>query len=303
VNVQAGRRTSGTTVVRARSTATSGRAALLVPVLAVALALAGCSSGAKQASKTNPSTTPSTVNWLASALEKKTSTTPSTSATIAIFAPTALGDVLQLLSAAYKTAHPGITFQITTGDSNQLQDQLQKGTKPNIYIDDATVIARLAKGTVTGKPARFGSDFPVAVVKKGNPKQIHGLSAFGAAPGTTSGVCTGDSDCATFGKELLQKAGITPIPDIEEADEATLVNEVAVGNVDVGLVMRSASRSRFFKLQGIPLWFGPHVQVDYDIAAIQPSTNATDFASFATTSSAGRTILVQRGYLALGAVK
>jgi hypothetical protein len=166
-----------------------------------------------------------------------------------------------------------------------------------LYIDEEHALGRVSKSLVHGTPAVFGTDIPLVVVKRGNPKGVKGLSAFSAQPATTSGMCTTDTSCGVNGRYMLAAGKVQAVPDVTESNEATLVDEVAVGGVDVALVMRSASRNRMFKLQAVPLWYGPKIQINYKIATLTESAQAQAFLQYLTTFDAARRILVTRGFL------
>jgi ABC-type molybdate transport system substrate-binding protein len=223
--------------------------------------------------------------------------------TIAIFAPAALGDVLQQLTATYKDAHPEVTFQVTTGNTDDLINQVNQHAKPNLYIDAAQVLGRLSKSVVKGAPVTFGSDAVVAITPAGNPKHFTDLKVFGGDPSTTSGMCDAKLACGVYGRQLMQEAKIAPIPDIVDSSETSLVERVAGRQIDAALVTRSASRKRFGKLGGIPLYYGPNVKIDYQAATIQQSAAAADFLRFATQFQAGKRILAIRGFLPLAVLK
>jgi molybdate transport system substrate-binding protein len=246
-------------------------------------------------SKEPPTTTPS-ATVLQPGQKAQVSTDPKT---ISIFSTPALSQVLEQLTTAYKTAHPALTFQVTTGTTTQLLDQIQQGARPNLYIDDAQVIGRLEKTIFAGKPVEFGTDAIIVVVKAGNPDKVGGLNVFGADPSTTSGVCVAEIPCGAYAEQLLAAAKLTPIPDVTESDQAALVDDVAIGDVDAALVMRSAARNRFFKLSPFPLWTGPSVEVKYDIASLAGTKISRGFIRFTTTFQAGKRILAARGFLPL----
>lgn len=262
---------------------------------------AGCGGGDDdQATRRSTTTTSAASTTKASVTGPKNAVGPNT---IAIFAPASLSKVLEQLSSAYKDQHPGIAFQITTGETNVLLQQLLQGARPNIYIDDTQVIGRLNKSLVKGTPVTFGTDTVVAVTKVGNPKGIRDLRAFGADPRTSSGLCDPQIACGIYGRQLLEAAKVAPIPDVVDSSEPELVDRVAGGDLDTALVMRSASRTRFGKLGGIPLWLGPKVEIEYKVVPIEPTPNSTDFTRFATEFAPGKRILAIRGFLPLAVLK
>jgi molybdate transport system substrate-binding protein len=267
--------------------------------LFLVLVAAGCGSDHNDR-KGAKSTTTSGATTTAPNTGSSTAANPNT---ISIFASTEVSQALEQLTSTYKTAHPEVTFQVTTGNTDQLADQVSKGARPNLYIDEEKALGRLSKSVIKGALAVFGTDVPVVVVKKGNPKRIQGLQAFAAQPATTSGLCTPDVPCGVSGRYLLAALRVPAVPDVTEANQSTLVDDVAVGGVDVAIVMRSASRNRFFKLQGLPLWFGPRISVNYKIATISDSSQAQDFLTYVTTYDAARKILVARGFRSLFELK
>jgi molybdate transport system substrate-binding protein len=273
--------------------------ASVVALLLVAVA-AACGDDHKGGAGQSPTTAASTT---APAVTATGAQPTVNSTTISIFAASDLGQVLQQLTAAYKDAHPESAFQITTGNTDELVKQIQQGARPNFYIDDKQRVGRLSKTLVHGEVTTFGNDTVVAVTPVGNPKHITDLRAFGASPGTTSGMCDAQITCGQYGRQLLQAAKIVPIPDVVDMSQSSLVDRVAGGQLDTALVMRSASRSRFAKLGGIPLYYGPNVQIDYQVVPITPTPNSTEFIRFATELPGGKRILAMRGYLPLAVLK
>jgi molybdate transport system substrate-binding protein len=231
--------------------------------------------------------------------------TPSGSAAggnnISIFASTEVAQALEQLTSTYKSAHPEVTFQVTTGNTSQLVDQISKGARPNVYIDEEHALGRVSKSLVQGTPALFGTDIPVAIVQKGNPKGAR-WAAFAPQPATTSGMCSTEVPCGVFGRYYLTASKIQAVPDVIESDENALVNGVADGNIDIALVMRSASRNRFFKVSFLVNYYGPKFEANYKMATITDSPQAQDFLQYVTTFDAARKILVARGFLSFYAL-
>jgi molybdate transport system substrate-binding protein len=214
---------------------------------------------------------------------------------ISIFATGDVSQALEQLTSAYKTAHPEVTFQVTTGTTDQLVSQVNQGTRPNLYLDEERALGRLSKSIVKGTPTLFGSDIPVVIVKKGDPAHAD-AGSFGPQPATTSGMCAEDLTCGIYGRYYLGALKIAPVPDRVESDESALVNGVADGDLDVALVMRSASRNRFFKVALVLNWYAPKIEINYKIATITDSPPAQDFVNFVTTFDTANQILVSRGF-------
>jgi molybdate transport system substrate-binding protein len=273
---------------------------LIASVLALLLVVAGAACGSDH---NDPKGAASTTTTGAA------TTAPSTPAgsasgpnNISIFASAEVSQALEQLTSTYKTAHSEVTFQVTTGTSSQLVDQVRQGARPNLYIDDERALGRLNKPLVHGTPAPFGTDVPVIIVKKGNPKHV-GEDAFAPQPATTSGMCSNDLVCGVMGRLYLGAVKVPAVPDIVENNEAALVDDVAVGNADVALVMRSASRNRFFKVSFLLNWYAPKLEVNYKLATLTESAAAQEFVKYVTTFAAARQILAARGFLSFYDIK
>jgi ABC-type molybdate transport system substrate-binding protein len=267
---------------------------LIASMLALLLVVAAAACGSDHNDRKGAADTTTT-----GAATTVPNTGPTTSPNnLSIFASSELSQVLEQLTSTYKTAHPEITFQVTTGTSSQLVDQVRQGARPNLYIDEQQALGRLNQPLVHGTPVLFGTDVPVMIVKRGNPKGIK-QEAFAPQPATTSGMCSGDIPCGVIGRLYLGALKVQAAPDIVESNEAALVEDVAVGNADIALVMRSASRNRFFKLSFLLNWYAPKLDVNYKIATLTESAQAQDFVKYVTTFAAARQILVARGFLGL----
>jgi hypothetical protein len=268
---------------------------LIASVLALLLVVAGaaCGSDHNDPKGAGDTTTTGATNTAATTPGQSGAVGPDT---IVIFASSDVSQALEELTSTYKTAHPEISFQVTTGSTDQLVDQVNKGARPNVYIDEEHALGRISSSLVKGTPALLGTDIPVVIVKSGNPKNISGQE-LALAPGTTSGMCDASISCGVYGRLYLAASNISPAPDVVETNQAALVDDVAVGNMDIALVMRSASRNRFFKLSFVINWYVPNLNINYKIATLAETPQATEFIKYLTTFEAARKILVQRGLL------
>jgi len=222
---------------------------------------------------------------------------PDPNTTVSVFAPLEMRQVLEQLTAVFTEANPDLSVEPLLGVSSDLLERVQTGEESGIYIDEASVVARVGERRVQGEPSFFGRNLLQLVVQRGNPKKIRGLAVFGAQPATTSGVCSEEVPCGVVGEQVLQAGGVVAVPDRVGVDGRELAAQVATGQVDAALLFRSDARFRLRKVQAIP-FPEENVVVEYQRVRFGQGAAADQFAEFLESEQAQR-ILQQRGFLAL----
>jgi len=260
---------------------------LLVILLAVGVAFSGGSSDdaarGPRGTRPPPSTRPAG------------EPPPDPNTTVSVFAPLEMRQVLDQLTVPFVEANPGLAVEPLLGTSADLLERVQTGQESGVYIDDQAFVQRLGGRRAQGEPVPFGENPLMLVVQRGNPKQIQGLSVFGAHPPTVSAVCSEEVPCGVLGREVLEAAGVVAVPDLVGVDGRELVAQVASGRVDAALLFRSDIHFRFRKTRVIAEM---GVVVEYQLVRFGTGAAAEQFAEFLQSDEA-QLVLKRRGFIPL----
>jgi molybdate transport system substrate-binding protein len=149
-----------------------------------------------------------------------------------------------------------------------------------------------------GEPQVFVQNKLEIAVPADNPGNVEDLTAFGD-DALLIGLCAEEVPCGEFGREALQKAGVTPRPDTDEPDVRALLTKVQAGDLDAGLVYQTDVEAAGSGVEGIAIPDDQNVVADYPIAALSGSTNAEAAQAFVdfVLSGEGQKILEKRGFI------
>jgi molybdate transport system substrate-binding protein len=214
--------------------------------------------------------------------------------TISIYAPSQLSKPLERITTAFQQEHPGTTFQFTLGPGSDLAKRIESGQKPNIFIDTSTSLAAV-RARPTSPPANFGYDWVQLAVRRGNPKQVRSLDAFGPNSAVSTGTCAPDIFCGQADAQVLKSAGVNAAPKIVTSDVNELVQGVKNGSIDAVLLPRTDLRAVITSIETPPI---PNTyRIDYQMAQFQSGGPADQFAQWVATAPTARQTLRFAGML------
>jgi molybdate transport system substrate-binding protein len=215
--------------------------------------------------------------------------------TISIYAPSQLSKPLERVTTAFQQEHPGTTFQFTLGPGSDLAQRIQQGQKPSIFIDTATSLASVKAARPTAPPVNFGYDWVQLAVRRGNPKQVRGLDAFGPGSAVTTGTCSPELFCGQVDGRVLQTAGINAAPKVVTSNVSELTDGVKNGSIDAVLLPRSDLRAVITSIETPPIQ--NQYRVDYQMAQFRSSGQADEFVQWVQTAPTARQTLRSAGML------
>jgi len=218
---------------------------------------------------------------------------------IRVLAAASLTDAFDDVGAAFEAANPGAGVEFAYGGSSDLREQVVAGAPADVFAsaNASNMAAVVDAGAVAGEPESFVTNALEIVVPAGNAAGVEGLEDF-ADEGLLIGLCAEQVPCGEFGREVLANAGVTPAPDTEEPDVRSLLDRVASGELDAGIVYVTDVLAAGDSVEGIAVPDDVNVVAEYPIAALtgsgEPET-AQAFVDF-VLSAEGQEILGSYGF-------
>src|SRR5882762_4787708 len=188
------------------------------------------------------------LTMLAGACSKKTTTTPSStssasaspslSGTANIFAAASLTSAFNKIIADFTAAHPGVKLTPNYNGSDTLVTQIKQGAPADVFASADT--ANMAKLEDAGLVATstvhiFARNKLQIVVAKGNPKGIKTLADL-AKPGVAVVLENPSVPAGKYAAQALASAGVTVTAKSLETSVTAVVQKVALGEADAGIV-------------------------------------------------------------------
>jgi molybdate transport system substrate-binding protein len=218
--------------------------------------------------------------------------------TISIYAPSELSKILERVTTAYQRERPGTTFQFTLGPTADLAERIRNGQTPSIYVDTNGAIAKVPpKVKATAAPVPFGYDIVQLAVKKGNPKQVNGLNAFGSGSPMTTGICATQLPCGWADAQALQGAGVSAAPKVIASNPSELTDGVKSGQIDAILLLRTDLRAAITAITNVAIPPQSTIRVEYQMLKFKTGGPADDFVNWMQGSPSARQVLRLAGML------
>jgi len=225
------------------------------PTLLIALlALASCGGGSPKSS-TSDSTAPP-------------------SGTITVFAASSLTDAFGRVGDELTSRYPGTRVTFNFGSSSTLATQIVNGAPADVFAsaDDVNLRKVAHAGLVEGSASVFATNRLQIAVAPGNPKRITSLADL-ARPDLVVVLAAPSVPAGAYALEALGKAGVTLIPASQELDVRAVLNKVALGEADGGIVYVTDVMSAARRVTGVDIPEGQQVVARYPVATIRDSRN------------------------------
>jgi len=216
---------------------------------------------------------------------------------ITVFAAASLSDCFREL---------GITFEHWTGvhvtfsfaASSLLATQVQHGAPADVIATaDEVTMSKVAD--LVEAPHPFAHNRLEIAVEKGNPKRIAKLADL-ARSDLAVVLAAEEVPVGKYAREALAEAGVSVAPRSLEADVKAVLNKVALGEADAGIVYATDVRALPAKVDGVEIPDSQNVIATYPIAAVKKSADAESARAFVNfvLSEKGRDTLAHFGFTA-----
>lgn len=196
------------------------RTMLALPLLA-ALLLTGCSTAASD-SPTGAESDPGTAQ-------------PGLTGEVTVFAAASLRTAFDEIAASFEQANPNVEVNpIVYDGSSTLVTQLHEGASADVLATaDERNMQALVDAGLASDPQLFATNTLVVAVPAGNPAGVDSLDDLADV---VTVLCAPEVPCGTASMTLLDAAGVTVQAASLEQNVTAVLQKVAAGEADAGLV-------------------------------------------------------------------
>jgi molybdate transport system substrate-binding protein len=218
---------------------------------------------------------------------------PATESPVTVFAAASLQPPFDKIA---QQVHIKATFNYA--GTQTLTSQLTQGAEADVFAsaDTSHMTALQDAGLIGGTPRVFAHNRLQIAVAKGNPKGIHSLADL-ARSGLVVVLADPSVPAGKYAKQALAKASVAVRPASLELQVTAVLNKVALGEADAGIVYVSDIVTSG-KVDGVAIPDSQNVIADYPIAPLKNARNkatADSFISF-VLSPDGQSILKAAGF-------
>jgi len=156
--------------------------------------------------------------------------------TVQVYAAASLTAAFDELAAEFELEHPEVdVLPIVYGGSSTLAIQILEGAPADVFAsaDESNMVVVVDSGLSTGSAAIFASNTLVVALAPGNPGKVETLADLA---GTSVVLCAPKVPCGRAAQALLDNAGVTLTPVSFEQHVTAVLQKVALGEVNAGLV-------------------------------------------------------------------
>lgn len=218
---------------------------------------------------------------------------------VTVFAGSSLTDAFKKAGDQLKVKNAGTDFVFNFGSSSTLATQIINLAPADVFAsaDDVNMQKIVDAKLNDGPPATFLSNRLQIAVAAGNPKQIAGLSDL-AKPGLIVVLAGPTVPAGRYALEALQRAGVTLRPASQEVDVRAVLNKVALGEADAGIVYVTDVKSAGARVTGVDIPEQHQVIARYPITVVKDSNNPRLAKAFVDyiLSDEGQRLLAEYGF-------
>ncbi len=229
---------------------------------------------------------------------------------LTVFAASSLIESFRELGEVFEGQHPGVSVVFNFAGSQRLRTQLEHGAWADIFAsaDWKQMRSLVELGLVSEDPVNFASNQLVVISPGTKVSRLEDLALPGvklvlASPEVPAGaysrtVIEKMNDDAGFGPKYGEKVLANLVS--EETNVRSVVQKVALGEADAGMVYRSDTLVLEIvqRVEVIPIPEGFNVTASYPVAVLKEAGEpglAQDFVDFLQSETAQR-VLRQRGF-------
>jgi molybdate transport system substrate-binding protein len=216
---------------------------------------------------------------------------------IKVFAAASLTAAFTKIGEDFTAANGATKVTFNFAGSQALATQIQQGAPADVFASADIPNMDKVKDLV-GTPQNFASNQLQIVVEKGNPKGVKGLEDL-ANPDLKVVLAAPEVPAGRYAAEALGKANVTVKPVSQEDNVKAVVNKVALGEADAGIVYVTDVTAGGDKVEGVDIPEDLNVLATYPIATVKASKAQDKAQAFMdlVLSDQGQQVLKQYGFL------
>ena len=220
---------------------------------------------------------------------------------VLVFAAASLGEAFKGLGEAFARAHAPASVEQSFAGSPALVAQIESGAPADVIAtaDPASMRKLESAGLLAAAPAVFARNRLEIVVERGNPKGVRGLADLSRAD-LVLVLAAVAVPAGRYAREALQGAGVRAEPRSLEENVKAVLNKVALGEADAGIVYATDVRAAGDRVAGVAIPEAQNVIASYPIALVKRSAGLADARAFVAfvLSRDGQAVLARFGFLA-----
>jgi len=203
-----------------------------------------------------------------------TTRTAALSGSVTVFAASSLTDALTKAGDELKVRNPATNYVFNFGSSSTLATQIANGAPADAFASaDESNMQRIVDANLTdGAPSLFATNRLAIAVAPGNPKNVASLADLARA-GLVVVLAAPTVPAGKYALDSLAKAGVKVTPASQELDVRSVLNKVALGEADAGIVYLTDVLSAGARVGSIAIPEEQQVVARYPIAVIKGAQN------------------------------
>ncbi|MFJ2317226.1 MULTISPECIES: molybdate ABC transporter substrate-binding protein [unclassified Arthrobacter] len=212
---------------------------------------------------------------------------------ITISAAASLQSAFEQISEEFTAEHPEVQIAgISYDGSSTLATQILEGSNVDVFASaDERNMLEVTEAGFGHEPVIFASNTMVIAVPQENPADIDSLEDLA---GATTVLCAQQVPCGSASRQLLQAQGVEVVPASEEQNVTAVLQKVAAGEADAGLVYATDVLGDENVAAIVPEGADEVVNT-YPIATLGQNPGAQAFVDF-VISERGQEILAEHGF-------
>lgn len=219
--------------------------------------------------------------------------------TLTVLAAASLTEAFREIAARFSTEHPDVRVRFNFQGSSLLAEQIRLGRRADVYASaDTRTMAKVVRAdAVAGTPQSFATNRLTIAVPAGNPAGITSFADL-TRPGRAVVVCASQVPCGAATEQVEQLTGVRLSPVSAENNVKAVLNKVAAGEADAGLVYITDARAAGKQVRTIGFPASRRAVNTYPIAALKDAAHpqlAAEFVRF-VRGPVGRDILRKHGF-------
>lgn len=223
-------------------------------------------------------------------------TSDQTEVTMTVAAAASLQRSFDEIAIAFEKENPGVEVATISYDgSSTLATQIVEGAPFDVFASaDERNMQTVVDAGLASAPEVFATNTLVIAVPKGNPAKVAGLADLADV---TTVLCAPEVPCGSASEKLLGNAGVSFAAASLEQNVTSVLQKVAAGEADAGLVYRTDVAGDD-AVEGIEAEGAAEVVNKYPIAALSESKHSAAARAFVdfVLGTQGQQILAGHGF-------